>query len=174
MDTSTVHQMPSQARLWVYATDRPLAANEIVLIDSALHAFISNWQSHGRPVKAAFDIVHGRFIMISAMIPEAEISGCGIDASVHALERIASDQGFVILSGMHVLYRDTSNDICAVSRSEFRKLVKEGHITGETIVFDTSLTQLEQLKNQQFELPAYHAWHAMVFRIPTTSPQSSA
>ena len=158
--------LSSDARVWVYPVDSMLSSEQVQLIESSLDGFIRNWYSHGRKVNAEATILDNRFIVIAAEIPEAEISGCGIDASVHAIELIGNESGFSILSGLNVYFRDTLGSIQALNRSAFRKLVRSNQIDGNTIVFDPSITTLKQFNDGAFELPARSSWHAMVFKIP--------
>ncbi len=167
--TELFQDLPAHARLWIYSIDRSLDSKTEAMIDARLSKFMAGWQSHGRQVTGRFAIVDHRFILIAAEIPEAEISGCGIDASVHALEDVGRQLGFNLLTGLDVLYRDQEGTIQSVPRAAFRKLVRSEQVTGETKVFDTSLVSLEQLRQGSFELPAHASWHGMVFRIPTTS-----
>ncbi len=169
IDFSVFDDMPAHARLWVYTVDKPLDASTAALIDAQLNKFMAAWQSHGRKVNGQFAIFEQRFIVITADIPEADISGCGIDASVHALEEAGKQHGFELLSGLNVLYRDENGDVQGVPRPAFRKLVRSDVVNSDTIVFDTSLTTLAQVRAGGFELPAHASWHAMVFRIPSPS-----
>lgn len=164
--------LSDEARLWIYAVDRPLEAEEMINIESSLDGFIEGWHSHGRKVKAESAILYNRFILIAAEIPEAEISGCGIDASVHAIESIGQSNGFSLLSGLIVYYKDSSDSIHAVSRSAFRQLVRAARVSAATVVFDPGITSLTEFKEGGFELQAGSSWHSMVFRIPseTVSP----
>ena len=167
--TELFQDLPAHSRLWIYSIDRSLNQETEAMIDARLSKFMAGWQSHGRKVTGRFAIVDHRFILIAAEIPEAEISGCGIDASVHALEDVGRQLGFNLLTGLDVLYRGQDGTIQNVPRAAFRKLVRSEQVTGETMVFDTSLVKLEQLRQGAFELPAHASWHAMVFRIPATS-----
>ncbi|MEM8486404.1 MAG: hypothetical protein AAF564_12705 [Bacteroidota bacterium] len=169
IDTSLFDDMPANARLWVYTVNQPLSSDTEALIDAQLSRFMAAWQSHGRKVQGRFAILENRFILITADIPEADISGCGIDASVHALEEAGKKHNFELLSGLHVLYRDAQGVVQNAARPAFRKLVRSDAVTSDTIVFDTSLTTLAQLRSGGFELPAHASWHAMVFRIPSPS-----
>ena len=171
-DQTLFSSLPDQARLWIYASDRTLQKDEIHQIRLLFDEFIADWHSHGRKVSAEFDILHNRFVLLAANIPDADISGCGIDASVHALEQIAHRAGFSILSGLHILYKSGAGTIESAPRPVFRQLVRTESITGETIVFDTSLTHVHQLRAGSFELPAQSSWHATVFRIPNIPPVS--
>ena len=162
--------LPAHARLWIYGVDPALSPETESRVSDQLSQFIAAWQSHGRKVQGAFAILEGRFIVIGADIPEANISGCGIDASVHALQETGSQHGFALLSGLDVFFRDGDNIIQALPRAAFRKLVRAGEVSGDTTVFDTSLVKLQQLREGLFELPAHAAWHATVFRFPSPTP----
>lgn len=162
-------RLPDHARLWIYGVDSNLAPDTEAQIDAHLTRFMGAWQSHGRKVLGNFAILDHRFIIIAAEIPEAEISGCGIDASVHALEQIGQQLGFKLLTGLDILYRDEAGSIQSAPRAGFRKLVRSETVSGETMVFDTSLVQLAQLRQGLFEQPAHASWHATVFRIPAPS-----
>ena len=159
--------LSDHARVWVYPVDTELASEDASKVETSLRQFIHNWHSHGRKVQADATILFDRFIVIGAEIPEAEISGCGIDASVHAVESIGSQSGFSILTGLTIFFRNEQNLIQHASRSEFRTLVRNGEISGNTLVLDPSITQISQLRGGGFELPARASWHATVFRIPT-------
>lgn len=168
MTYSTLFTSLSQdARIWIYPVDKHLSPSEATSILESLNLFIQNWQSHGRKVTAEATILYNRFIVLGAEIPEAEISGCGIDASVHALETIGNRSGFSLLSGLTIFYKDAEGAIQHGARSEFRAKVRNGEVTADTIVIDPSITQISQLKEGAFEQPASESWHATVFRIPS-------
>ena len=161
--------LSEEARIWVYPIDKKLSSADAAKVEASLKQFIQNWHSHGRKVKADFAILFEQFILIGAEIPEAEISGCGIDASVHAVESIGGQSQFSILTGLAVFYRDGQGIIRHVSRSEFRKGVRKGEITGDTVVIDPSISFVSQLRAGSLELPAKSSWHATVFRIPSVT-----
>lgn len=159
--------LSNKARVWIYPVDKKLESDDASKIEVSLKHFILNWHSHGRKVIAESTILFDRFIIIGAEIPEAEISGCGIDASVHAVESIGAQSDFSILTGLTIFFRETEGSIQHVSRSEFRAKVRNGEITGDTLVIDPSITLLSELRTGAFELPARSSWHATVFRIPS-------
>ncbi|MEZ4701699.1 MAG: hypothetical protein R2834_15275 [Rhodothermales bacterium] len=158
--------LPASSRLWIYALDRPLAPAEADALQSRLDAFVANWQSHGRKVTAGHDLVHGRFVLIAGVIPGGDISGCGIDASVHALTECGDRLGFGVTNGLDLFFRDEQGAITHLPRAAFRKQARAGAITGNTVVFDTSLTNLHDYRTGLFEVPAHASWHGTVFKIP--------
>ena len=164
--------LPGHARIWVYGLDKPLSEADSDAVHGVLDTFVSSWQSHGRAVQAGWSLIEQRFICIGAIIPDADISGCGIDASVHALEAFAEQNGYRLLSGLHVYYRDDVGVIQHLDRASFRKAVRAGTISAKTVVFDPSITMMHEFENGQFERPAGSSWHATVFRIPQIASQA--
>ena len=158
--------LSEDARVWIYPVDKKLTPSDVINVEASLNQFIQNWHSHGRKVTAEATILYDRFIVIGAEIPEAEISGCGIDASVHAVEAIGNQSGFSVLTGLTVFFKDEDGSIQHLTRSQFRTSVRNEEITSDTLVIDPSITQISQLKEGSFELPAGSSWHATVFRIP--------
>lgn len=158
--------LPDEARVWMYAADRDLNDLEEKRAVEILNEFCASWHSHGRPVESAADVLEGRFALIAGRIVDGDISGCGIDASVHALEKAASELAFEWLSGLDVHFRDENGAVRSLSRSGFRDAVREGVVDADTPVFDFSISSLGQLRAGDFERPAGRTWHARVFRIP--------
>ncbi len=157
---------PDEARLWIYTAEQNLTPDEATRAAEAFQGFLRQWQSHGRPVRGQAVILENRFLLLAAHIPGGTISGCGIDASVHAVEALSQHLGIHWLTGMQVSYRDADGHIRMASRPAFRGLVQSGTVTADTLVFDTALTTLGQLRQLGFERPAHASWHARLFRIP--------
>jgi hypothetical protein len=161
--------LPDHARLWVYGTDRSLTEGEAQFLHDHLHPFVSGWQSHGRDVRGAFQVVYDRFILIAADIPGGDISGCGIDASVHALGAAAEHLGVTLLPALTIFYRDDTGAVNQAPRPVFRKLVRTGEVSAATIVFDPSITSVGALRTGAFECTMAASWHGQVFRVPFPS-----
>lgn len=158
--------LPDDARCWVYVAERPLTSDEQARLVDRLDAFIQDWSSHGRPVEGAVDVLHGRFVVLAATLAEGDISGCGIDASVHAVDDVAEALDIAWVPALHVVYRDAEGQVQHCSRSAFRTLAQDGAVTTETPVFDPSITTLGALRSGQFERPAGASWHARAFDLP--------
>lgn len=158
--------LPDDARCWIYAAEHPLSEAEQQALLDELNAFFDGWTSHGRPVQGAATILDGQFLVVAGTIPGGDISGCGIDASVHAVEAAAARQGVAWASPLRIFYRHADGTVRHVTRGAFRRSVAAGEVTAETLVFDVSLTLLGAMRGGGFEQPAGQAWHARVFKIP--------
>lgn len=168
-ETLSLEQLPDDARVWIYVSNRELNDREENRVKEILNDFCRGWESHGRPVDSASEVLEGRFAVIAGHIKDGDVSGCGIDKSVHALEKAASELAIEWLPGLAVHYRDERGVPRSVSRQEFRRMVKTGSVSGETPVFDLSVETVGQLRRDQFERRAGESWHARVFRIAETA-----
>ena len=157
---------PDEAIVWVYIANRKLnLAEENKFVDT-LNSFFSTWQSHGRVVKGAATILENQILVVTGFVPGGELSGCGIDASIQLIKRLAMDMSFSWTSGLSVVYRNETGDLAIVSRPEFRKMVKSGVVTGESMILDLGIQTLSHWRFSGIEKPAADSWHARVFKIP--------
>ena len=81
--------LSDEARCWIYIAERRLTEAEQTTLLEALQPFFAGWASHGRPVKGTATVLEDRFLVVAGAIAGGEISGCGIDASVHAAQEAA-------------------------------------------------------------------------------------
>ncbi len=164
----SIDTLPDDARLWIYACDRELNELEELRVKEILTEFCAEWTSHGRSVESAADVIEGKFALIGGHIVDGDVSGCGIDKSTRALNAAASELGFEWLPGLTIHYRDDRGVPRSVSRPEFRRLVNEGVVTGDTLVFDLSIDTVGRFRRGEFERRASSTWHARVYGIPQT------
>jgi len=156
---------PDDASLWIYSADRQLSADEQSTLLKNLSPFLADWSSHGRAVCGEAHVVANQFIFIAGTIPGGDISGCGIDSSVHALENARSSLEFNWLPQLQILFRDDQGNICHVDRASFRQLIRDGYITLDTIVFDTSIHTVGAFRRREFECDARTTWHSSFFSV---------
>lgn len=167
MDSTTLFpSFPDTARLWIYAADATLTSDDEAALRRRMNHFIEEWSSHDRPVRGAFQIKEHRFLLLAATLKSGAVSGCGIDASVHAIDEAAAARDISWIPTLHVIYRDAEGQIQHCSRSTFRSLAARGRATTETPVFDMGLDTVEALRAGQFEQPAGTSWHAEAFDLP--------
>lgn len=167
--------LPDAARLWIYAADRPLTSPEQQALRERLERFLSNWTSHGRPVEGAAEVRDGRFVLLAAHLPAGgDVSGCGIDASVHVLSEAAEAMGLAWLPALHVFYRNEAGAVESASRLAFKQKAEAGDVDAATPVFDVGLDTLAALRAGRFEQPAAESWHADAFPLAAPALRASS
>ncbi len=165
-EPSDFSALPDTARLWVYVAAESFSPEVRSALSERVDRFLDGWRSHQRPVQGEAAIREDRFLLLAATLDGGDVSGCGIDASVHAIDEAAQALGISWAAPLNVVYRNVEGTVEVVSRSAFRRLVAEGAVTGTTPVFDPSITGLQELRAGAFEQPASASWHGRVFQIP--------
>lgn len=164
--SSLFPNLPDDARCWVHTAAEPLSEDVQAALVDRIESFISSWTSHDRPVTGRAAVVADRFLVLAAVVEGGEISGCGIDSAVHAIENAAADLQVDWAPSLHVVYRAPDGAVKTLPRPQFRQRVEEGAVTAETSVFDPSVTTLGAVRHGDFERPAGTSWHARTFNIP--------
>ncbi len=152
--------LPDDAHCWLYAASRPLTTEEVRSLLTALEPFRDAWTTHGRPVESGATVVDHRVLVLAAHVPDGDMSGCGIDKSLHALDAFATQGGFSWVSGLMIVYRTSSGGLETVPRAHFAELAARGAVDARTPVVDLSVRSLGDLRRIGVERPAGESWHA--------------
>ncbi|MDH3208157.1 MAG: hypothetical protein OEO79_16265 [Gemmatimonadota bacterium] len=155
-------ELPDHGRLWVFPIDRPLTSAEADRCLAVVDAFLARWAAHGAPLRSGRELRHGRFLLIGVDEDAESPSGCSIDALVNQLRALGDEMGATFIEHSPVWYR-AGEGIVSVSRSEFKVLAGEEKVTPDTVVFDTSLTRLSELRAGRLEHAVRDGWHGRAF-----------
>ena len=151
--------LPADARVWVFACDRTLTHDETGPLLAQVDAYLAQWKAHDTPLRCARTWLHDRFLAVGIDPTVEQASGCSIDDLFRHLRAIGDGVGTRVVSGGQVFYRDAQGRVQSASRAEFSALAARGDVTGDTIVFDTSLIQAHDWRDR-FERRAADAWTA--------------
>lgn len=154
--------LPDTSRVWIFASDRPLAGASAERLLDEVDAFLDQWKAHGAALRCARDWRDDRFLAIGVDARQAEASGCSIDGLFRAFQSLQREIGTQLLGGGRVFYRDRDGAPRVATRDEFEKLVESGGVSRDTCVFDTSVTSAGAYRSA-FERPAAEAWTAAYF-----------
>lgn len=163
MPRADFRELPDDARLWVFPVQEPLDEDELAALEDAVRTFLDGWEAHGTPLTGGFTVADGRMVLVAVDQASVPPSGCSIDSMVRVLKGLERSFGKRMLNQAPVYFRDESGRIRSLSRSDFRAAAREGRVTPETPVFDTTLTELGAYRAGRLELPARESWHGGVF-----------
>jgi len=97
--SETWDQLSEDARIWVWASPRPLVSDEQSYIMGRLGPFVSQWTSHQVALTAGVNICYNHFLIVA--LDEAVstgASGCSIDALTHEVQAISDHLGVLLWS----------------------------------------------------------------------------
>jgi hypothetical protein len=154
--------LPDSARVWVFASDEPLAGAAADTLLAAVDEFLAEWRAHGVPLAAARDWRDDRFLAVGVDVTQENASGCSIDGLFRTLQRLEKQLGSRLVGGGRVFYR-VGDEIETSSREEFVARAKAGGVSREANVFDLGISNAAAWR-ERFETPAVEGWTASLFR----------
>ena len=149
------------SKVWVYQSNRLFTGKEISEINESLKSFTATWQAHGQGLSAGYEIRYGLFIILWVDENVASASGCSIDSSVRLMKEIEQKYGVELFNRFNIAWRE-HEEVKITNRENFEKLLLDGRIKNETIVFNNMVTNGSDLKSK-WEVPFSESWHAKVF-----------
>lgn len=172
MPPVTFDQLPPGARVWVFASDRPLNADEAGVLLEDVDRFLNQWKAHGAPLRSAREWRENRFLAIGVDPTVEQASGCSVDGLFRGLQALERTLATGLVAGGRVFYRDANGRPQLALRTEVPSLFAKGVITEDTAVFDTSTTDAKAWR-ERFERPARDTWVASLFTPAHASQESS-
>jgi hypothetical protein len=150
-------QMPDEARVWIYPSNRPFSESEIPLLKDLVEKFLTQWTAHNQALEASYDLPYNRFIILAVNQKNVQASGCSIDASVRFIQQLESQFGLVLLDKMNVTFKQ-GEFLAHKPLDEFVKMAKAKSVSGATVVFNNLVDNVADYK-QFWEVPAQDSWH---------------
>ena len=148
--------MPDDSRIWIYQSDRDLIELEKSIIDNKMSLFLDSWQAHGKDLECSYSIIHKRFIIIAVNENINPIGGCSIDYSIQLINDISDSIQVNLLNRLIVNFK-IDNKISSASLNDLKSKIKDGTLSSETIIFNTTVNTKGELLND-FEIDIGSSW----------------
>lgn len=144
--------LPPSARVWVFASERPLTGADANQLLAEVDRFLAQWKAHGAPLRSARDWRDDRFLAIGVDPTAEQASGCSIDGLFRGLRAMESALDTQLVGGGRVFFRDANGRSQLAPRPEVASL-----IDAETPVYDTSVTDARSYRDA-FVRKARETW----------------
>lgn len=149
-------ELSLQSRVWVFQSNRVLAAEEQNSIDHHLNSFVEQWSTHGAQMHASHVILHNCFVVVAADEQKQAASGCSIDSFTALFKKLGEQHNLSFFDRFSVAHK-LNGEVVISALNDFKKLIKEGVVTENTIVFNNLITTKEDLLNK-WEIPLKESW----------------
>lgn len=149
--------LPDASRVWIFGSDRTLTEEGTTALLKGVDEFLGDWKAHGEPLSVGSQLRDGRFLVVAVDQSTAGASGCSIDGLFRVLQRLESSVGASLVGGGRVYYRDGHGVVQSAARNEIPSLATSGAISKDTVVFDTTITDLGTFRTG-FEKRAKESW----------------
>ena len=151
--------LPESARLWVFGAAAPVTGAACDALLAAVDTHLTGWAAHGAPLVSARAWRDDRFLAVAVDEAATGASGCSIDGFFRVLTSIEPHLGTAITDAGRVFWRDAQGAVQSATRQEFRALARDGAMTMDTPVFDTTVATVGAWR-AHFERAAATSWHA--------------
>ena len=158
MTRTALENLEDDAYVWIFGVSPAVTGRDAAGLLQRVDAFLDGWTAHGAPVLAAGEFRDGSFLIIAAA-PQSERSGCSIDRMYGTLQSLERDLGVKILDPNRVFFRHGDGRVDSITRAEFRE---RGDL--HTIVFDTTVERLGDVRSGAWERKAEDSWHKDLLR----------
>ena len=158
--------LPPSARVWVFASERPLSGAEAAALLTEVDRFLAQWKAHGAPLRSARDWRDDRFLAIGVDPTAEQASGCSIDGLFRGLREMEGALGTQLVGGGRVFYRDASGRSQVAPRKDVASLIE-----AETPVYDTSVTDARAYR-ESFVRKARETWVGSLLGAQASQPSS--
>lgn len=156
------HLLPADfapdARVWIYQSNRLFTLQEALDIEDMLDNFVSQWASHGTPVKGYANLFFGQFVVLMADETASGVSGCSTDSSVRLIKEIEQKFG-VNMFDRQLLAFVVKEKIQLLPLSQLHYALANNIITADTLYFNNLVQNKAELENNWI-VPVRESWLA--------------
>lgn len=147
--THEFSKFPPESKLWVYAANRALSSQEVLLIQSSLDDFIKTWTAHEMPMNAVARVLYNQLIVIALDETQFAVSGCGIDKSVKLMKDLGAQHGIDFFDRMLVLVK-SGDGLETFHKQSLQMALDQGLFDENTMVFNPVASNLGDFLNKAF------------------------
>lgn len=146
----------AKSKVWIYQSDRFLNTSEQEEIAVKLNAFCIQWTAHNQALKAGFQIVFKRFIVLIVDETQTNASGCSIDKSVACIRSLSEEYKINFFDRMQMAYFK-NEELHTIHLNNIQEAYKNGDITESTLFCNTNISFLEEFESS-FTVPLEKHW----------------
>jgi hypothetical protein len=150
------HEFHADSRVWIYQSSRRFTIGEALQIEERLNEFVSNWHSHGVPVKGSAHLFFGQFILLIADESATGVSGCSTDSSVRLMKKL-EDEFVVKLFDRQLLAFVVDDHIELIPLAQAEYALKNRFIGPETKYFNNTVQTKAELESNWI-IPLRNSW----------------
>jgi len=140
-------ELSSDARIWIYQSDKILSASDVNEIEVAGKNFVSEWTAHQQTLHASFAVFHSLFLVLAVDENVNDASGCSIDKSVHFIRNIEQRFNLNLFNRLNVAYTDNGNTSVKPVK-EFMDFYVNHQAKADVRIFNNLISTKKQLKDE--------------------------
>ena len=143
-------------RIWIYTLSKELSNEQLVDFKNRCQNFVRCWTAHDVSLDASFELYQNRLLIFKVNEDKYNASGCSIDKQVRFVKELEQAFSLELLNRLLVAY-ENNNQVEVVKASQIKELLADNIISGNTLVFDNTITESMQLETN-WKQPLHYTW----------------
>ena len=132
-------------KIWIYTLSKQLSAEQETELATRCQNFVSSWTAHEVSLDASYELYKHRLLIFKVDEANYNASGCSIDKQLRLVKELEQEFSLELLNRLLVAY-ETNDQINVAKNNRIAELLENGIITANTLVFDNTITDAEDLK----------------------------
>ena len=133
-------------KVWAYSIGAPLSNKQLVELIEETGNFVNNWTAHENKLQASVRLFEGCVLLVEVDEALYSASGCSIDKLQRFIQTLENKYQVPLLDRFRVPV-NTSGKFSVLSSEEIKNGLKDGRLSAETLVLDTSVSNSVELSN---------------------------
>lgn len=146
----------TDSRVWIYQSNRMFNNDEVLEIKELLNEFVSQWKSHGIPVKGNAHLFFNQFIVLLADETATGVSGCSTDSSVRLI-KIIEERFSVNMFDRLALAFVIKDSVQLFPLAQLQDAFDKNLINSDTLYFNNLVQTKEELEHKWI-IPLKDSW----------------
>jgi len=134
-------------RTWTFVISKSLTEQQLQELLGAGNSFVKGWTAHDAQLSASFEVFRNRIIIVKVNEDVHAASGCSIDKLTRFIKEIEQRFEIQLMNRLLVAFEDKNGILNVSSASEIRTRLENGEVSTETLVYNTSVADEQQLQN---------------------------
>jgi len=154
---------PDNAKVWIYQSNKYLAKDEVNYLNVQIDDFVSTWESHGKLLKATFEIIDNVFVVFFVDEQGDKMCGRAQDAATQLIKKLEQELEVTFLDRMVQAYKQ-NGEIKIVKMNDFTTLLTNNEIDENTIVYNNMVTTKADF-DAKWQVPLKESWHKQLLMV---------
>ena len=138
-------------RVWAFIISKKLSFEELNSLIEMGNKFVLSWTAHEQQLTANFEIFKEKIIIVKVNENITNASGCSIDKLTRFVKETEKQFNIELLNRLLVAYQN-EGEIEIVHSSKIKDLLNQQTISENTIVYNTSINNQNELNNWEQKL----------------------
>jgi hypothetical protein len=130
-------------KVWIYLSDKELNGDVLKGVLEAGQSFVKSWTAHENPLNGTFEVLNGRFIVVTVDETSYNASGCSIDKLLRLIKQLEVTHDIQLLNRLLVGYK-TSDGVEVIPSSSIKEKLVSKQLDENTLIFNVAASNSEE------------------------------